>query len=170
MQIGVALDYFVLKEQMQAINENFEEPLRRQHKRMIKKKKVEDKDEQEGGPTFMITTAATAQEVCVVKGDRARERGKLEDKGKREKRQAEDDREKKKRYVNDEGDSGWEEEDAVTPSSDKRGSRSDSGSNSDKVGSKRSQAISKSRRDKISRDSENGSKRNSGGRTLQAQG
>ena len=61
------------------------------------------------------------------------------------------------------------EEDSVAPSSGKRGRGIGSSSDSDKVGSMRSWAISKSRRGEISSDSENGSKRNSGGRTLQVQ-
>ena len=75
-QIEVALDDFVLKEQMQTINENIEEVLRRQHKRQIKRKRGEDKGEQEVGPTFMIATVAAVQEVRVVDGGRARERDK----------------------------------------------------------------------------------------------
>ena len=62
-QIGVALDYFVLKQQRQAINENFEETLRNQHKRLTKNKRGKDNDEQEGGPTFMINASAAVQEV-----------------------------------------------------------------------------------------------------------
>ena len=34
-------------------------------------------DEQEGGPTFMITTAITVWEVYVVEGGKAKERPKL---------------------------------------------------------------------------------------------
>ena len=94
-QLGVALDVFMTKEQRQAINENGKETLGRQHKRPIKRKKVEYKDEQEGGPNFMITTAASVQEVCVVEGDRARERDEAEDNGNRYKRQAAANREKK---------------------------------------------------------------------------
>ena len=67
----------MLKEQRQAINENVEETLRRQHKRLIKRKRGKDKDDQEGGPTFMITAAV--REVCMVEGDRARERAEAED-------------------------------------------------------------------------------------------
>ena len=67
--------------------------LRRQHKRLIKRKRGKDKDDQEGGPTFMITAAV--REVCMVEGDRARERAEAEDKGKREKRQAGANRAKK---------------------------------------------------------------------------
>ena len=37
-----------------------------QDKRLIKKKRGEDKDEQEGRPTFMITTAAAVRELCMV--------------------------------------------------------------------------------------------------------
>ena len=44
----------------------------------------------------MITTATAMREVYVVKGDRARERAKSEDKGKTEKRQAEANRVNKK--------------------------------------------------------------------------
>ena len=33
---------------------------------MIKRKIGEDKDDQEGGPTFMVTTAAAVWEVCMV--------------------------------------------------------------------------------------------------------
>ena len=36
-QLGAALDDFVLKEQRQAINDNVEDTLRKQHKRLIKK-------------------------------------------------------------------------------------------------------------------------------------
>ena len=57
-QLGMALDYFMLEEQRQAINENVDETLRRQHKRMIKRKRRKDKDDQEVGPTFMITTSS----------------------------------------------------------------------------------------------------------------
>ena len=46
--------------------------LRRQHRRLIKRKIGENKDEQEGRTTFMITTSNTVQEVCVVEGDIAR--------------------------------------------------------------------------------------------------
>ena len=80
-QLGVVLYDFVLKEQRQAINENVEEKLISQHKRLMKRKIVEYKDDQEGGPTFMITTAAAVREVCVIEGDRARERVEAEDKG-----------------------------------------------------------------------------------------
>ena len=118
----------------------------------------------------MITTDATVQEVCVVEGGRARERSEVEDKGKREKRQAAAERAKKNKNVNDEGYSGGEEEDAVAPSSGKRGRYSGSGSNSDKVGSKRSGAIAKSRRGESSSDSKNVLRGNSGGQTLQVQG
>ena len=65
----------------------------------------------------------------------------------------------------------WEEEEyVVITSSGKRGRSKDSGSNSEKVGSKISQEIAKYRRGKSSSDSKNGLKRNSGGLTLQAQG
>ena len=70
----------------------------RQHKRPVKRKRGEDKDEQEVGPTFMITTAAAVQEVYVVKGSIARERFKVGNKGNREKWQAADSRAKKRRY------------------------------------------------------------------------
>ena len=40
--------------------------MRRQNKRPIKRKRGEDKDEQEGRPTFMITTAAAVRELCMV--------------------------------------------------------------------------------------------------------
>ena len=60
--------------------------MRRQNKRLKKRKRGKDKEEQEGGPNFRITTAATVREVGVVEGDRARERAKAEDKGKIEKR------------------------------------------------------------------------------------
>ena len=73
-QLGVALDDFALKEQRQYINENIKETLRRHHKRLIKTKRGEDNDEHEGGKTFMITTGDAVQEVCVVEGDRERER------------------------------------------------------------------------------------------------
>ena len=65
---------------------------------------------------------------------------------------------------------GGDKEDAVAPSSDKRGRGSRSGGNSKKFGTKRSWAIAKSRRGKSSSDSENGSKPNSGGRILEAEG
>ena len=39
-QLGVALDDFVLKEQMQAVNENIEETLRRQQKRLKKRREA----------------------------------------------------------------------------------------------------------------------------------
>ena len=118
----------------------------------------------------MITTDAPVWEVYVVKGDRARERSKLEDKGKIEKRQAAADRAKKNKNGNDEGDSGGEEKYTVAPSSDKRGRVSVSGSNSDKVGSKIFGAIAKSRRGEISIDSKNMLKQNNGDRNLQFQG
>ena len=61
-------------------------------------------------------------------------------------------------------------EGAVAHSSSNRGRGSGSSSNSDKVGSKRSREIAKSRRGESFSDIENGSKQNSGSRTLQAQG
>ena len=70
----MALDDFVLKEQRQAINENFGETSKRQHNRLIKINRVKDKDDQKGGLTFMITTATTVQEVFVFKGVRVRKR------------------------------------------------------------------------------------------------
>ena len=82
---------------------------------LIKIKRGKDKDEQEGGLTFMINTAAAVQEMCMVEGGRARERTKVEDKGNREKRQAAANRAKKNRNINDQGDSGGEEEDDVAP-------------------------------------------------------
>ena len=66
IQLGGALDDFMLKEQRQAINDNVEETLIRQNKRLIKRKRGEDNDEQEGGLTFMITTTASVQEVYMV--------------------------------------------------------------------------------------------------------
>ena len=60
-QIGVALHDFVLKEQRQSINDNSEKTLRRQHKRLIKRKTIKDKYKQKGGMTFMITTSAAVQ-------------------------------------------------------------------------------------------------------------
>ena len=57
--------------------------MRSQHKRLIKRKRGKDKDEQEVRPTFMINTAVTVQEVCVVNGYIAREIYEAEDKGKR---------------------------------------------------------------------------------------
>ena len=93
-----------------------------------------------------------------------------DDKVNREKRQETADRAKKKRNGNDEGDSGRKEEDAVAPSSVKRGCGIGSGGNSNNVGSKRSQAIAKSRRGKISSDRKNGSKQNIVSRILQAKG
>ena len=118
----------------------------------------------------MITTSAAVREVCVVEGGRERERAESEDKVKREKRQAAADRAKKKQNGNDEGDSGGGEEDAIATSSKNRGCGSSSGSDSEKFGSKISRAIAKSIRGKRSSNSKNGSKRNSGGRTLQVQG
>ena len=72
-----------MKYQRQVINEKVEETLRRQHKRLIKRKRDEDKDDQEVGPTFMITIAADMHEVFVVEGDRVRERTKDDIKGMR---------------------------------------------------------------------------------------
>ena len=95
------------------------------------------------------------------------EGSKAEDKGKIEKRQAAADREKKNRNRNYEGDNGGEEDDAVAPSSSNRGRGSGSGSDSNKIDSKKSRSIVKYRRGKRSRNSENGSKQKSGGRTLQ---
>ena len=114
-QLGVSLDDFVLKEKRQAINENVKETLRSKHKRLIKRKRGEDKDDQEGGLTFMITTVAAVQEVCTVEGYKAREMAKAEDKGKIEKRQAAYDRAKKKRNLNGEGFSGEGGGGSVTP-------------------------------------------------------
>ena len=65
-QLVVVLDDFVLKYLRPAINENSKETLRSQHKRLIKRKRGEVKDDQEGGTTFMITTAAAVREVCIV--------------------------------------------------------------------------------------------------------
>ena len=75
-QLGVVLDDFVLKEKSQAIYETVEETIRRQQKRLMKSNRGKDKEEQEVRPTIMITTAAAVQEVCMVEGDRARERVK----------------------------------------------------------------------------------------------
>ena len=61
--LGVALDDFVLKEKRQDINKAVKETLISQQKRSIKFKRVRDKEEQENGPNFMITTAAAVQEV-----------------------------------------------------------------------------------------------------------
>ena len=146
--------------------------MRSLHKRLIKIKRGEYKDNQDGEQAFTITTTAAVQEVCMVKGDRARKIAKSGDKGEKEKRQAASDRAKKNKNINCEGDSGWEEENAVSTLSVMRGRGSGSGSNidSDKVVSKRSHAIAKSRRDEISSDGENGSKQNSGGQNLQVQG
>ena len=72
IQLGVSLIDFVLKDQWRAINENFKETLRGKHKILIKRKRGEDRDEQEGGQIFMITTDAAVREVCVVVGYRAR--------------------------------------------------------------------------------------------------
>ena len=62
-QLGVVLYDFVLKEQRQAINDNVEETLRSQHMRLIKKNRGEDKDDQEVGPTFIISTNPVVPEV-----------------------------------------------------------------------------------------------------------
>ena len=70
--LGVALDYFVLKEKRQAVNDTFKEKLRRYHNRLIKRNRGKDKDEQEGGLTFMVITTAAVREVYVVKGYIAR--------------------------------------------------------------------------------------------------
>ena len=51
------------------------------------------------------------------------------------------DKAKEKRNGNDEGNSGGEEEDTVSPLSGNRGRVSGSGRDSDKVGSKRSRSI-----------------------------
>ena len=64
-------------------------------------------------------------------------RAEVEDSDKREKRQSEADRSKINRNGNDEGDSGWEEEDAVSPSSVKRGRVRGSGRYINKFVSKR---------------------------------
>ena len=61
--LGVALDDFVLKEKRQDINKAVKETLISQQKRSIKFKRVRDKEEQENGTNFMITTAAAVQEV-----------------------------------------------------------------------------------------------------------
>ena len=61
IQIVVALDDVVMKKQRKAINENVEETLRMQHTRLIKSNIDEDKDDQEGGPNFMITTDAAVR-------------------------------------------------------------------------------------------------------------
>ena len=47
----------------------------------------------------MITTTSAVQKVYVVEGDRAKEREKAEDKGKRDNRQAASSRAKKTRYL-----------------------------------------------------------------------
>ena len=149
-QLGVTLDDFVLKDQGQNINENVKKTLISQHKRPIKSKRGKDKDNQDVGLTFMITTAAAVRKVYVFKGERERERAGEEDKGNIEKRQVAANREKKNRNINDERNSGGEEEDAVSNSSGKRGRGSGSGSNRDKVGSKIYRSIDKSRRGEIS--------------------
>ena len=51
-QIGVPLDDFVLKAQRKAINDNIEEAMRRQCKRLIKRNRGEDNNEQDGRLTF----------------------------------------------------------------------------------------------------------------------
>ena len=61
------------------------------------------------------------------------------------------------------------EENDVSTSSGKIGRGNGSGIISDKVGSNRYRAIAKSRRGESSRNSENGSKQNSGSQTLHAQ-
>ena len=73
-QLGVAIDDSVLKEQRQAINENVEDMPRSHHKRLIKRKRGKDKDDQEGGTNFMIATVSAVLEVCVVEGYMERER------------------------------------------------------------------------------------------------
>ena len=65
-KLGVALDDFLLKEQRQAIHDNVDEMFRRKHKRMIKKKRGKDKDKQECGTTFIITTTTDVQGLCMV--------------------------------------------------------------------------------------------------------
>ena len=144
--------------------------MRSLHKRLIKIKRGEYKDNQDGEQAFTITTTAAVQEVCMVKGDRARKMAKSGDKGEKEKRQAASDRAKKNKNINCEGDSGWEEENAVSTLSVMRGRGSGSGSNSDNVDSKRSWSIAKSRRGKSYRDRENVWKQNNGVWTLQLQG
>ena len=104
--LGVVLDNFVLKDQRQDINDNSKEIMIKQQTRLIKSKRGKDKEEKEGRSTFMITTAATVQEVCVVEGGTVRESSKAENKNNREKKQAADNRAKKNRNVNDEGFSG----------------------------------------------------------------
>ena len=61
MQLGLVIDDFVLKEQRKAVNENAKGGLIRQHTMLIKRKRGKYKDEQEVGPTVMITTAATVR-------------------------------------------------------------------------------------------------------------
>ena len=89
----------MLKDQRQAINENFEETLIRQYKRLIRRNIRKDKGEQEGGPAFMITATAAVQEVCVIEGDRTMERAEVKDNGRRENIQAAANRVKKNRYL-----------------------------------------------------------------------
>ena len=48
---------------MQAINGNDEEMLSRNQKMPIKRNRCKDKEEQEGGLTFMVNTATAVQEV-----------------------------------------------------------------------------------------------------------
>ena len=102
----MALDDFALKEQMQSINDNVKKTLGRQNKRLVKSKKNKDKDGQEGGTTFMITTAAAVWKVCMVEGYRSRERYKAEDKGKRGKRKSAADRANKKQGYSGGGGGG----------------------------------------------------------------
>ena len=66
--IGVALYDFVLNEKRWDINENIDEILISHQKRLIKRNICEDKYEKEVRPTFMITTAATVWEACMVWG------------------------------------------------------------------------------------------------------
>ena len=67
-QLGVVLDYFMLKEKRQEFNETSKEMLRSQQKRLIKGNRGKDKEEKEGRPNVMITGAATVREVGVVEG------------------------------------------------------------------------------------------------------
>ena len=67
-QLGVVLDYFMLKEKRQEFNETSKEMLRSQQKRLIKGNRGKDKEEKEGRPNVMITAAATVREVGVVEG------------------------------------------------------------------------------------------------------
>ena len=59
----MALDYFMLRYQMQDINGNDEEMLSRNQKMPIKRNRCKDKEEQEGGLTLMVNTATAVQEV-----------------------------------------------------------------------------------------------------------